>query len=192
MVIHENIRKILMMDILISQTCWAHLKWNKIASDIKFVFYSLAIRKEISGDTSDGFIIIDDKGDSWRRLHNQDLNYLYSSPNILRVIKLRKMRWAGYVMRIGDKSGVRRLLVGKPGWRRPLGRPRRKWIDNNRRDLQEVGYMDWIGLAQDRDRWQTHVSAVMNLWVPWNARNLLTSCRLVSFSRRTLLHGVRK
>jgi len=76
----------------------------------------------------------------------------------------------------------------------PLGRPRRRWADNIRMDLQEVGcgYMVWIGLARDRDRWRTLVSAVMNLWVPWNDGNFLTSCKPVSFSRRTLHHGVSK
>ena len=92
-----------------------------------------------------------------------------------------------------------RVLVGKPEGRRPLGRPRYRWVDNIRMDnirmdLQEVGcgYMDWIGLAQDRDRWRTLVSAVMNLRVPWNMGNFLTSCKPVSFSRRTLHHGVSK
>ena len=85
-------------------------------------------------------------------------------------------------------------MVGKPEGKRPLGRPRRRWVDNIRTDLQEVGcgYMDWIGLAQGRDRWRTLVSAVMNLQVPWNAWNFLTSCKPVSFSRRTLHHGVSK
>ena len=87
-----------------------------------------------------------------------------------------------------------RVLVGKPEGKRPLGRPRRRWVDNIRMDLQEVvcGYMDWIGRAQDRDRWRRLVSAVMNLRVPWNAGNFLTSCKPVSFSRRTLHHGVSK
>ena len=76
-----------------------------------------------------------------------------------------------------------RVLVGKPEGRRPLGRPRRRWVDNIRMDLQEVGcgYMDRIELAQDRDRWRTLVSAVMNLRVPRNAGNFLTSCKAVSF-----------
>ena len=90
----------------------------------------------------------------WRRLHNEELNDLYSSPNIVRVIKSISMRWAGHVARMGEKTGVYRILVGKPeGWR-PLGRPKRRWVDNIRMDLQEVGcgYMDWIGLVQDRDR----------------------------------------
>ena len=92
----------------------------------------------------------------------------------------------------GWGEGVYRVLVGKPEGRRPLGRPRRRWADNIRMDLQEVGcvYMDWIGPAQDRDRWRTLVSAVMNFRVPWNAGNFLTSCKPVSFSRRTLHHGV--
>ena len=104
----------------------------------------------------------------WRRLHNEELNDLYCSPNIVRVLKSRRMRWAGHVARMGEERGVYRVLVGKPEGKRPLGRPGRRWVDNIKVDLQEVGfrYMDWIGLAQDRDRWRTLVSAVMNLGVP--------------------------
>ena len=91
-----------------------------------------------------------------------------SSPNIVRVVKSRRMRWAGHVARMDEERGVYGVLVGKPEGRRPLGRPGRRWVDNIRMDLQEVGcvYMDWIGLAKDRDRWRTLVSAVMNLRVP--------------------------
>jgi len=104
----------------------------------------------------------------WRRLHNEELNDLYFSPNIVRVIKSRRMRWARHVASMGEESGVYRVLVGKPEGRRPLGRPRRRWVGNIRMYLQEVGcgYMDWIGLAQDRGRWRTLVSAVMNPRVP--------------------------
>jgi len=104
----------------------------------------------------------------WRRLHNEELNDLYFSPNILRVIKSRRMRWAGHVARMSEERGVYRVLVGEPEGKRPLGRPRRRWVDNIRMDLQEVGCgcMDGIGLAQDRDRWPTLVSAVKNLRVP--------------------------
>jgi len=104
----------------------------------------------------------------WRRLLNDELNYLYSSPNIVRVIKSRRMRWVGHVARMGEERGVYRFLVGKPEGKRPLGRARRRWVYTIRMDLQKVGcgYMDWIGLVQDRDRWRTLVSAVMNLLVP--------------------------
>jgi len=87
---------------------------------------------------------------------------------IVQVIKSRRMRWAGHVACMGEERGVYRVFVGKPEGKRPLGRPRRRWMDNIRMDLQEVGcgHVDWIGLAQDRDRWRTLVSAVMNLRVP--------------------------
>jgi len=77
-------------------------------------------------------------------------------------------RWARHVARMGEERGVYRVLLGKPEGKRPLGRPRRRWVDNIRTDLQEVGYgsIDWIGLVKDRDRWRTLVSAVMNLRVP--------------------------
>jgi len=103
-----------------------------------------------------------------RRLHNEELNDWNSSPNIVRVIKSRRMRWAGRVARMGEERGVYRFLLVNPEGRRPLGRPRRRLVDNTRVNLEEVGcgYMDWIGPTQDRDRWRTLVNAVMNLRVP--------------------------
>jgi hypothetical protein len=107
---------------------------------------------------------MDEVRGEWRKLHNEELNNLCSSPNIVRVIKSRRMRWAGHVAHMGEGRGVYRVLVGKPEGRRPLGRPRRRWEDNIRIDLREVGcgYVDWMELAQDRDRWH----AVINLQVP--------------------------
>jgi len=104
----------------------------------------------------------------WRKLHNEKLNNLYSLPNIVRVVKSRRMRWAGHVARLGEGRDVRRVLVGKPEGNTPLGRPRRRWEDNIKMDLQEVGGScgDWMELAQDRDRWRVLVSTVMNLGVP--------------------------
>ena len=104
----------------------------------------------------------------WRKLHNEEINDLYCSLNIVRVIKSRRMRWVGHVMRMGGGRGMYRVLVGKPEGKRPLGRPRHRWEDNVKMDLQEVGCgsMDWINVAQDRDRWQALVNVVMNLQVP--------------------------
>jgi hypothetical protein len=104
----------------------------------------------------------------WRKLHNEELHNSYSSSNIISIIKSRCMRWSGYVARIGENRNAYRFLVGKPEGKRPLGRPRRRWEDNNRMVLGEVrwGDVDWIGLAQDRNRWGTLVNSVLNLRVP--------------------------
>jgi hypothetical protein len=104
----------------------------------------------------------------WRKLHNKELHDLESSPSIIRIIKSRWMRWAGHVARMGKKRKAYRLLVGKPEGKRPLGRPWRRWVDNIRIDLGEVGWgdVDWIGLAQDRNRWRALMNAVLNLRVP--------------------------
>jgi len=101
----------------------------------------------------------------WRKLHNEELNDLYSLPNIVRVVKSRRMRWAGHM---GEERGVHRVLVGKPEGKRPLGRPRYRWEDNIKMDLQEVGggHGDWMELPQDRDRWRALVGTVRDFRVP--------------------------
>jgi hypothetical protein len=105
---------------------------------------------------------------SWIKLHNDELHDLYFSPNIVRVIKSRRMRWAGHVARMGEGRGAYRVLVGRPEGKRPLGRPRRRWEDNIKMDLGEIGIdgANWIRLAQDRVQWRDFVSTVMNFRVP--------------------------
>jgi hypothetical protein len=112
-------------------------------------------------------------------LHNEELNDMYSLPNIVRVVKFRRERWAGHVALMGEERGVHRVLVGKPEGKRPLGRSRCRLKDNMKMNLQEVGggCEDWMELAQDRDRWRALVSMVKNLRVPKNAENFLTSCK---------------
>ena len=104
----------------------------------------------------------------WRKLHNEELSDLYFLPNIVRVVKSRRMKWEGHMAPMGQGRGVYRVLVGKPEGKRPLGRPRRRWEDNIKMGLQEVegSCGDKKDLAQDRDRWRALVSTVMNFWVP--------------------------
>jgi hypothetical protein len=131
--------------------------------------WSLTVREEhklrvlrIFGPKSGGVI------GGWRKLHNEELHNLYSLPIIIRIIKSRRMMWAGHVAWMGEKGNVYRLLVGKPVEKRPLGRPRCRWMNNIKMDLLEIGLnvVDWIGLAQDRYRWRALVNSVINLRVP--------------------------
>jgi hypothetical protein len=105
---------------------------------------------------------------SWRKLHNDELHSLYSSLNIVKVIKSRRMRWAGHVARMGEGRGVYRVLVGRPEGKRPLGRPRRRWEDNIKMDFREIGIhrANRIRLAQDRVQWRAFVNTVINFRVP--------------------------
>jgi hypothetical protein len=139
---------------------------------------SKGIRKYIPVTATSNFISFLTKGiifpnnletstGEWRKLHNEKLHDLYSSSTTLRVIKSRKMRWAGHVTRKGEGRGIHRVLVGKPEGKRPMGKPIRRWEDNIKMDLQVLGCegMHWIELAQGRDRWWAFVNAVMNLRV---------------------------
>jgi hypothetical protein len=105
---------------------------------------------------------------SWRKLHNDELHSLYSSPNIVRVIKSRRMRWAGHVAHMVEGRSVYRVLVGRPEGKRPLGRPKSRWENNIKMDLREMGIdgANWIQLAQDRAPWWACVNTVMDLRVP--------------------------
>jgi hypothetical protein len=109
---------------------------------------------------------------SWRKLHNDELHSLYSSFNIVRVIKSRRIRWAGYVARMREGGGVYRVLVGRSEGNRPLGRHSRRWEDNIKMDLREIGIdgANWIQLAQDKVQWRACVKTVTNLRVPKESR----------------------
>jgi hypothetical protein len=103
-----------------------------------------------------------------RKLLNEELHNLNSSPNTIRMIKSGRMKWAGHVARMGETRNAYRIFVGKPEGKRAVGRPRRSWVDNIKIDLREIGWdgMDWIDLAQDRDQWRALANTVMNLRVP--------------------------
>jgi hypothetical protein len=128
----------------------------------------------------------------WRTLHNKELHDLHSSPSIIIIIRSRRMRWEGHVARMGEKWNAYRLLVWKPEEKRPLGRKRRRWVDNIRVDLGEVGWgdVDWIGLAQDRNRWKALVNSILNLRVPWNAGKLSSGLASSGLSSSVQLHRV--
>jgi hypothetical protein len=104
----------------------------------------------------------------WRKQHDEELHDVYSSPSLIRTTKSRGMRWVGHVVRMAEKWNACTLLVGKPDGKRLLGKPRHKWVDNIRMNLGKVGWgdVDWIGLAQNTDRWRALVNPVLNLWVP--------------------------
>jgi hypothetical protein len=109
-----------------------------------------------------------EEDESWRKVHNDELHRLYFSPNVVRVIKSRRMRWAGHVARMGEGRSVYRVLVVRSEWKRPLGRPRCRWEDNIKLDLREIEIdgANWIQLAHDRVQWWAFVNTVMNLRVP--------------------------
>jgi hypothetical protein len=101
----------------------------------------------------------------WKKLHNEELHNLYSSPNTIRMIKSRRMRWAGHVARAGEKRNAYRILVGDPEGKRPLGRPRLRRVNNIKGNIRETGWdgMNWIDLAQDRDQWRALVNTLIDL-----------------------------
>ena len=125
------------------------------------VFENKVLRKIFGG-------MKDEITGEWRKLHIDELHALYSSPNIIRSLKSRRLRWAGHVARMEQFRNAYRVLVGKPERKRLLGRPRRRWEDNIKMNLREVGCDpgEWIDLAEDRDQLQAYVRVVMNIRVP--------------------------
>jgi hypothetical protein len=128
----------------------------------------------------------------WRKLHNEELHNLYCSPSVIRMMKSRRMRCTQNVVFLWAKRNANTNLMETPEGKRPLGRPRRRWEDNIKMDVREIGWdaMDWIDLAQDRDKWRAPVNTVMKIRVPQNIGKFLSSCATGGFSRRSQLHGV--
>jgi hypothetical protein len=124
------------------------------------------------------------------KLHNEELHNLYCSQSIIIIIKSTRIRKAGHVARMGERRNAYRILVGNPEGKRPLGRPRRRWVNNIKMDLRQIGFdgMDWINVAQDRDQWRALVNTVMNFPVRQNAGKFSTSRATGGSSRRAQLH----
>ena len=141
---------------------YSRLKYHNII--ILYTIYHIILYTKCISNARDIYIYIY----IYFELHNEELNDLYSLPDIVRVVKSRRMRWAGHVACMGEDRGVHRVLVGKPEGKRPVGRPRRRWEDNIKMDLREVGggCGDWMELAQDRDRWRALVGTVRDFRVP--------------------------
>jgi hypothetical protein len=123
----------------------------------------------------------------WRKPHNEELYNFYSTPSIIRIFRSTRMRWTGDVARVSRTRNAYRILVGKPEGKRPLGRPRYRWVDNIKMDLRWDGVI-WPGSIWLRDQWRALVNTVINLQVPYNAGNFLSSCKTGGFPRRAYVH----
>jgi hypothetical protein len=143
----KNVKVRIYKTIILPVVLYGCETWSlTVREEHKLRVFEIRVLRRISGPKRDGVT------EGWRKLHNEELHNLYSSPSIISIIKSRRMRWAGHVARMGEKRNVYRLFVGKSEGKRPLGRPKRRWIDNIVMDLLETGLgdVDWIGLAQDR------------------------------------------
>jgi hypothetical protein len=131
------------------------------------------------------------KTGDWRKLHNEELRDLYPSASIIRISRSRMTKWAEHVARVEVNKNQYRLLVGKPEGKIPLGRPRRRWVDNIKMNTEEMGWgdVDWIGLARDRDTWTAPVNAVLNVRVPYNAGKLSSGNTSGGLSCSAQLHS---
>jgi hypothetical protein len=158
----KNVKVRIYRTIILPVVLYGCETWSlTVRQEHKLRMFKNRVLRRIFGPKRDGVM------GGWRKLCNEELHNLYSSPSIIRIIKSRKMRWAGHVARMGEKRNMYRLLVGKPKGKRPPGRSRCRWIDNIKMDLLEIGLsvVDWIGLAQDGYRWRALVNLVMKLRV---------------------------
>jgi hypothetical protein len=159
----KNVKVRIYKTIILPVVLYGCETWSPtVREEHKLMVFENRVLRRIFGPKTDG------ETGGWSKLHNKELHNLYSSPSIIRIIKSRRMRWVGHVARMEEKRNVYRLLVGKPQGKRPLGRPRHRWMDSIKMELLEIGLsvVDWIGLAQDRCRWRALVKLVMNLRVP--------------------------
>jgi hypothetical protein len=158
----KNVQIIIYKTIILPVVLYRYEIWYPILREHRLRVFENRVLRRIFGPKRDEVI------GGWRKLHNEELHNLYSSPNIIRMIKSRRMRWAGHVARTGRSGIAYRILVGKPEGKRPLGRPRRRWVDDIKMDLSELGWngMDWIDLAEDREKWRALVNMLVNLRVP--------------------------
>ena len=154
---------IIFKTIILSLVLYGCETWSlTLREERRLRFFENRVQRRIFGPKGD------EVTGEWRRLHEEELNDLYCSPNFIRTIKSRRIRWAEHVVLMRESRGVYRVWVGKPEGKRPLGRPRRRWEDNIEVDLQEVVYggMSWIDLAQNKGSWRTPLNAVINRRVP--------------------------
>ena len=145
-----------------SKTWYGCETWSlTLREECKLMVFENRILRRIFGPKRD-------ENGEWRRLHNEELHSLYRSPNIVRLIKSRRLRWAGHVARMEESRSALKILTGKPTGKRPLGRPRCRWEDNIRMDLEEIGFnaRNWVDSAQDRNYWRALVNAALTLRVP--------------------------
>ena len=155
--------------------------WAEVKNNLSRMFENFVLRKTFGPKT-------DEVTGQWRGLHKKELYKVHSTPNMIRMIKSRRITWEGHVIRVGRTEVAYRVLLGVTWKKEKTRKTWRRWEDDIKNESSRSGMENsWINLVQDRDRWRAPVNAVMNLWVPHNAGNSLTSWGSVSFSRVALL-----
>jgi hypothetical protein len=172
----KNVKVRIYKTIILNVVLYGCETWSlTLREEYKLRVFEKKVLRRIFGPKRDGVT------GAWRKLHNEEIHNLHSSPSIISIIKSRRMRWAGPVARTGEKRNVYRLLVGKPERKRPLGRPRRRWMNNIMMDLLEIGLnvVNWIGMTQNRYRWRALVNSVLRVLSRHSLTNRhLTVCHM--------------